>query len=58
MEHEKETYIHAKCNKSDKSAWINAAKSQKLKLSDWVIKTLNQSIKKIENKPTKDENKI
>lgn len=45
MEHEKETYIHAKCKKSDKSEWINAAKSEKLKLTEWVVKTLNQATK-------------
>lgn len=45
MEDEKETYIHAKCSKSDKSSWIKAAKSKNLKLTEWVIKSLNNSVK-------------
>jgi len=35
------SYIHARCKPSDKAAWVKAAKSRGMKLTDWIVTTLN-----------------
>lgn len=40
---EKETYIHAKCSKEQKTFFINQAKKEGLKLTDWIVKELLKS---------------
>lgn len=34
-------FLHIRCKRSDKAAWVHAANGQKL--SEWVIETLNKS---------------
>lgn len=38
------SYIHAQCSSEDKWRWIQQAKKEELKLTDWIIKHLNASI--------------
>jgi hypothetical protein len=42
---EPQSHIHALCKTRDKAAWVKAAQSQGLKLTDWIIKTLNAASK-------------
>jgi hypothetical protein len=35
------SYIHARCVGSDKAAWVKAAQAENLKLTEWIVKTLN-----------------
>lgn len=41
-----ESFIHARCKTSDKAAWVHEARSKGMKLTEWLIDTLNASIKK------------
>ena len=34
-------HIHARCTLNDKEAWTKAANSKGMKLTEWIIKTLN-----------------
>lgn len=34
----------ARCATADKARWVRAAQSKKMKLTDWVIETLNKEI--------------
>ena len=38
--------IFSRCKSSDKGAWVAAAIENKLKLTEWIIKTLNEAVKK------------
>lgn len=38
--------IFSRCKSSDKSAWVRAAISKKMKLTEWIIATLNDAVKK------------
>ncbi len=35
--------IYARCKKADKDSWETAAYNENIKLSEWVVKTLNRS---------------
>ena len=37
------SYIHARCKAQDKAAWVKSAQSEKLKLTEWIVKTLNMA---------------
>jgi|LakMenE18May11ns_1017448.scaffolds.fasta_scaffold5413151_1 hypothetical protein len=37
-----ESYIHARCKPQDKASWVRAAQSEGLKLTEWIINTLNE----------------
>lgn len=41
-----ESHIHARCKTADKAAWVSAAKARDMKLTDWIVKTLNAEIKR------------
>lgn len=38
------SFIHARCKTEDKAAWVTAAQSENLKLTEWIIKTLNSAV--------------
>ena len=38
-----ESYIHARCLTSDKSRWVKTAQSQGMKLTEWIVSTLNKN---------------
>lgn len=54
-------FIHARCKPLDKDAWVVAAKKSDMRLTEWIIKTLNGASQKkmsLENnvtKPKKDK---
>lgn len=37
------SFIHARCKTSDKAAWVKAAGAQGLKLTEWIVNTLNKA---------------
>ena len=37
------SFIHARCKSSDKGAWVHAAQDEGLKLTEWIVKTLNNA---------------
>jgi len=39
-----ESHIHARCKQSDKAAWVKAAQASNMKLTEWIIYTLNNKI--------------
>lgn len=39
-----ESFIHARCKRADKSAWVKAAQEQNLKLTEWIVKALNNAV--------------
>lgn len=39
-------FLQARCKKSDKAAWVSAAKKEGKKLTDWVTDLLNAAVKK------------
>jgi len=41
-----ESFIHARCKTSEKSAWVKAAQAKGMKLTDWIISSLNDALKK------------
>lgn len=41
-----ESFVHMRCFKSDKGAWVHAAREKGMKLTEWIIQTLNAAIKK------------
>ncbi|MCW5597656.1 MAG: hypothetical protein KIT80_23420 [Chitinophagaceae bacterium] len=49
MNTEKKSHIHAQCLTSDKAMWVKAAQSKKMKLTEWIITTLNKEIEKLRN---------
>lgn len=38
------SFIHARCKQGDKAAWVKAAEAQKMKLTEWIVKALNNSV--------------
>lgn len=40
------SYIHARCTRKEKAAYVHEAKSKGMKLTDWVIETLNMRVEK------------
>lgn len=36
-------YIHARCKKADKAGWVKTAQSKGMKLTEWIVKTLNDA---------------
>lgn len=38
------SYIHARCTPKDKANWVHAAQNEKLKLTEWIVKTLNSAV--------------
>lgn len=42
------SYIHARCKSSDKSMWVKTAQSRGMKLTDWIVTTLNAAASKNE----------
>lgn len=51
-EPDKKTYIHASCKPEEKTAWVRAAIRENLKLTAWIVRTLNE---KAGIKPAKDQ---
>lgn len=49
MNTEKKSHIHAQCLTSDKSIWVKAAQSKKMKLTEWIIATLNKEVEKLKH---------
>ncbi len=41
-EKKSESYIHARCKTSDKAGWVRAAKVKNMKLTAWIVETLNK----------------
>lgn len=39
----KNSVLYIVCDKQDKAGWVKTAKSEDIKLSEWVIKTLNDA---------------
>ncbi|MCK9622133.1 MAG: hypothetical protein M0R47_16555 [Methylobacter sp.] len=37
------SFIHARCTPSAKAAWVMAAQREGLKLTEWLVKTLNSN---------------
>jgi len=40
-----ESYIHARCARSDKAGWVKAAQSKGMKLTEWIVSVLNAAAK-------------
>lgn len=38
------SFIHARCTSRNKAAWVKAAQAQNLKLTEWIVKTLNRAV--------------
>jgi hypothetical protein len=38
------SFIHARCKSGDKAAWVKAAQAENLKLTEWIVKTLNGAV--------------
>jgi len=38
------SFLHARCKPGDKAAWVKAAQSENLKLTEWIVKTLNSAV--------------
>ncbi len=45
MNTDKKSFIHIPCERYEKASWVKAAIRQNLKLSAWVVKTLNDAAK-------------
>lgn len=43
---DKTSYIHAGCKPEEKGAWIAESRHRGMKLTDWIVKTLNKEVKK------------
>lgn len=41
-----ESFVHMRCIRADKGAWVHAARTKGMKLTEWIIQTLNAAIKK------------
>jgi hypothetical protein len=39
-----ESFIHARCKRSDKAKWVIASRAEGLKLTEWIVKNLNKSV--------------
>lgn len=39
-----ESYIHARCKTGDKAKWVKQARKNNMKLTEWIVQTLNKSI--------------
>ena len=39
------SFIHARCKQSDKANWVRTAQVEGLKLTEWIVKTLNNNIR-------------
>lgn len=39
-----EDFIHARCKSSDKAKWKLAADKEGLKLTEWIVKNLNNQV--------------
>lgn len=39
------SFIHARCKTQDKALWVKSALSEKIKLTEWIIKELNKAAK-------------
>lgn len=37
------SHIHTRCMPQDKAAWVKSAQKEGLKLTEWIIKTLNRA---------------
>ena len=40
----RESYIHASCFSADKAKWVKTAQRHNLKLTQWIVKTLNNAV--------------
>jgi uncharacterized protein (DUF1778 family) len=38
------SYIHARCMPGDKAMWVRAAQAERMKLTEWIVKTLNNTL--------------
>lgn len=36
------SYIHARCLRSDKAAWVRESQKRGMKLTEWIVQTLNE----------------
>ena len=43
-----ESFIHARCKRSDKAKWVIAARHEGMKLTEWIIRNLNEKSSKKE----------
>lgn len=43
-EEKAESHIHARCKQSDKAQWVRASRGEGLKLTEWIIKNLNEKV--------------
>lgn len=39
-----DSFIHARCTATDKAAWVKAAQAQNMKLTEWIVKVLNDKL--------------
>lgn len=39
-------FLHARCTEQNKTAWTQAAQRSGLKLTQWIVKTLNKEAEK------------
>ena len=39
---QKTSYIHAACLRSDKAAWVRESQKRGMKLTEWIVQTLNE----------------
>lgn len=51
------SFIHARCKTSDKAAWVKTAQLSGMKLTDWIVTTLNTAAVKNDGleHPTKNQ---
>lgn len=40
------SFIHARCKTSDKAEWVRESRAKGMKLTEWLVETLNAAIKK------------
>ena len=41
----KKSEFHGQCLQSEKAVWVRAARRDNLKLTAWIVKTLNEKVK-------------
>ena len=38
------SHIHSRCTPQDKAAWVRSAQAEGIKLTEWIVKTLNNAV--------------
>ena len=41
----KKSEFHGQCLQSEKAAWVRASRRDNMKLTEWIVKTLNEKVK-------------